>query len=173
MAILLETWWETWRRLCQAGGQRLHRTHGQRERGQISLLILGFAVVALMLIVVGVNVTAAQLARTQLLDAPDHAALDPADALDDHAAYEGGLRSAVAITDSSVRQSAARYFAVAPPPHGISSWVLTDDTGSPDGQTAVIGLRGTVDIPIAASVLAAFGGSVDITVEARARSALR
>ena len=164
---------ETCRRLRRVGGQRLCLAHQQRERGQISVLILGFAVLALMLIVVGVNVTAAQLARTRLLDAADAAALDAADALDDHAAYGGGLRSAVAITDSSVRQSAARYFALAPPPHGISSWVLTDDTGSPDGQTAVIGLRGTVDIPIAASVLAAFGGSVDITVEARARSALR
>ena len=172
-------------RLRRARGQRLRDAHGQRERGQISLLILGFTVIALMLIVVGVNVTAVQLARSRLLDAADGAALDAADALDDHSAYGAGLRSAVAITDGSVHDSAEAYLSVQPQPHGISSWRLiygtggtggtrgTRGTGSPDGQTAVVRLRGTVDIPIAASVLAAFGGSVEITVESQARSALR
>ena len=72
-----------------------------------------------------------------------------------------------------MRQSATGYLAVQPRPQGISSWVLAEGTGSPDGQTAVIVLRGTVDIPIAASVLSAFGGSVQITVESRAQSGLR
>jgi hypothetical protein len=125
-----------------------------------------------MLIVGGVDVTAVQLARTRLLDAADGAALDASDALDDGSAYDGGLRSAIAITDGSVRRSAAEYLAVQPRPHGISSWALADGTGSPDGQTAVIRLRGIADIPIASAVLAAFGGSVDITVESRARSGL-
>jgi len=118
-------------------------------------------------------VTAVQLARTRLLDAADGAALDASDALDDGSAYDRGLGTAVPITDGSVRQSATDYLAVASRPHGVSSWVLTAGTGSPDGHTAVIRLRGTVDIPIAASVLAALGGSVDITVESRARSRLR
>ena len=146
---------------------------GQREGGQISLLILGFTVIALMLIVGGVDVTAVQLARSRLLDAADGAALDASDALDSGAAYSGGLRSAVEISDASVRQSASQYLAVQPRPLGVSSWVLADGTGSPDGQTAVIRLRGTADIPIAASVLSAFGGFVNITVESRARSAIR
>ena len=144
----------------------------QREQGQISLLIIGFTVIALMLII-GVDVTAVQLARARMLDAADGAALDASDALDSGAAYRGGLRSAVEISDASVRESASQYLAVQPRPHGISSWVLADGTGSPDGQTAVIRLRGTADIPIAASVLSAFGGSVNITVESRARSGLR
>ena len=168
-----------WRRLLRAGEQRLGIAHEQRqrgeqrERGQISLLILGFTLVALMLIIGAVDVTAVQLARARLLDAADGAALDASGALDNGSGYGGGLRSAISITDASVRQSAAKYLAVAPRPHGISSWVLTDGTGSPDGQTAVIRLRGTADIPIAASVVSAFGGSVEITVESRARSGLR
>jgi hypothetical protein len=143
------------------------------ERGQISLLILGFTLVALMLIVGAVDVTAVQLARTRLLDAADGAALDASDALDNGTAYQGGLKPAISLTDASVRKSALEYLAAEPRPHGVSSWVLTDGTGSPDGQTAVIRLRGTADIPIAASVLAALGGSVDITVESRARSVVR
>jgi hypothetical protein len=143
------------------------------DDGQITLLIIGFSIIALMLIIGGVDVTAVQLARGRLFDAADGAALDASDALDDGSAYRAGLDKTVPITDGSVRQSAAGYLAVQPRPQGISSWVLDAGTGSPDGQTAVIVLRGTVDIPIAASVLSAFGGSVQITVESRAQSGLR
>ena len=160
------------RRLLSAAGCRTAST-SQREGGQISLLILGFTVIALMLIVGGVDVTAVQLARARLLDAADGAALDASDALDSGSAYSRGMRTAVEISDTSVRLAASQYLAVQPRPHGVSSWALADGTGSPDGQTAVIRLRGTADIPIAASVLKAFGGSVNITVESRARSALR
>ncbi|MEO6142656.1 MAG: pilus assembly protein TadG-related protein [Dermatophilaceae bacterium] len=149
------------------------RDDARSEGGQISLLILGFTVIALMLILGAVDVTAVQLARARLLDAADSAALDASDALDNAAAYRGGLGSAIAISNDSVRQSAAQYLSVQPRPHGITSWVLLDGTGTPDGQTAVIRLRGAADIPIAARVVAAFGGSVDITVESRARSELR
>jgi len=169
MAMVLGRWW-CLRRTVE---RRLGSTRPQPERGQISLLILGFTVIALMLIIGTVDVTAVQLARSRLLDAADGAALDASDALDNGSAYGRGLRSAIQISDGSVLQSATQYLAVQPRPHGISSWVLADGTGSPDGQTAVIRLRGTADIPIAASVLAAFGGSVNITVESRARSGLR
>jgi len=160
-------------RWCRTVGRRLGPGREQAERGQIGLLILGFTVIALMLIVGGVDVTAVQLCRARLLDAADAAALDASEALDSGSAYGQGLKAAVPITDASVIASAGEYLAVEPRPHGISAWVLTPGTGSPDGQTAVIRLRGTVDLPIAASVLAAFGGSVDITVESRARSGLR
>ena len=162
-----------WRMLRRGGGGLQGSSRDEGERGQISLLILGFTVMALMLIIGAVDVTAVQLARTRLLDAADSAALDASDALENGTAYGMGLRSAIEISNNSVRRSAAQYLAVQPRPHGISSWVLVDGTGSPDGQTAVIRLRGTAEIPIAAKVVAAFGGSVDITVESRARSAIR
>ena len=160
-------------RLNRVGERRAGAARDQRERGQISLLILGFTVIALMLIIGAVDVTAVELARTRMLDAADSAALDASDALDNGSAYSNGLRSAVGISTDSVRRSAARYLVVQPRPHGISAWTLVDGTGSPDGQTAVIRLRGTAEIPIAAKVVAAFGASVDITVESRARSAIR
>ncbi len=170
MATLLGVW----RRLRRTDEQALGAASVHREEGgQISLLVLGFTVIALLLVVGGVDVTAVQLARARLLDAADGAALDASDALADHPAYGAGMKSAIAIGDLSVRQSAEAYLLGQPQPHGISSWRLVDGTGSPDGQTAVVKLRGTVDIPIAASVLAAFGSSVDITVESRARSGLR
>ena len=159
-------------RVGMTGQASANARHEPSERGQISLLILGFTLIALMLIVGAVDVTAVQLARTRLLDAADGAALDASGALDNRSAYQAGLKSAISISDESVRRSATGYLLSDPRPHGISSWVLAEGTGSPDGQTAVVRLRGTADIPIAASVLEAFGGSVTITVESRAQSML-
>jgi hypothetical protein len=175
--ILLGVMWHRMRRaggrlVRRACGLQLRATDDQGDRGQISLLILGFTVIALMLIIGAVDATAVQLARSRLLDAADGAALESSGSLDRDSAYGGALRSSVAITNSSVRESASEYLAVRPMPRGISSWVLTDGTGSPDGQTAVVRLRGTAEIPIVAPVVARFGGSVNITVESRARSGL-
>src|ERR1035437_6593073 len=65
---------------------------GRAERGQISLLIIGFTIIALLLIIGAVDVTAVQLARVRLFDAADGAALDASDALDNGSAYAAGLR---------------------------------------------------------------------------------
>jgi uncharacterized membrane protein len=144
-----------------------------RERGQISILILGFTTVALMLVVGGVDVTAVQLARARLLDAADGAALDAADSLDEPGAYGRGFDDAVRLTDATVRQAASGYLAAQPKPTGVSSWGLVSGTGAPDGQTAVVRLQGEATIPVLASVVEAFGGSVTITVESRARAGLQ
>jgi uncharacterized membrane protein len=143
------------------------------ERGQISILILGFTTVALMLVVGGVDVTAVQLARARLLDAADGAALDAADSLDEPGAYGRGFDDAVRLTDATVRQAASGYLAAQPKPTGVSSWGLVSGTGAPDGQTAVVRLQGEATIPVLASVVEAFGGSVTITVESRARAGLQ
>jgi Flp pilus assembly protein TadG len=143
------------------------------ERGQISILILGFTAVALMLVVGGVDVTAVQLARARLLDAADGAALDAADSLDEPGAYGRGFDDAVRLTDATVQQAAAAYLAAQPRPTGVSSWELLPGTGAPDSQTAVVRLQGQATIPVLASVVEAFGGSVTITVESRARAGLQ
>ena len=43
-------------------------------------------------------------------------------------------------------------------------------TGSPDGETALVRLTGEVDVPLVGGILRGLGGSVTITVEARARA---
>ena len=75
------------------------------EAGQISLLILGFAVVVILLLVGTVAVTSVELSRVRLLDAADGAALDAADTLDP-VAYRRGLGDAVALSDASVQRAA-------------------------------------------------------------------
>jgi hypothetical protein len=153
------------------GARLLRGVRRRPEAGQVSLLILGFAVIAALLIGGTVAVTSAQVSRMRLLDAADGAALDAADALD-AAAYSAGLGSAVTVSDATVRESAQRYLSSRPLPTGVSSWHLGPDTGSPDGETAVVEVVGEARLPMGHRMLTALGGSVTIVVESRARSAL-
>ena len=41
---------------------------------------------------------------------------------------------------------------------------------SPDGQTAVVRMRGEADLPLIGGLLSSMGGSVTVTVESRARA---
>ncbi len=61
------------------------------ERGQTTLLIIGFAVVAVMLVTVVVDASAAYLRRTGLDSLADGAALAAADGIQGRQVYEGGL----------------------------------------------------------------------------------
>lgn len=143
------------------------------DQGQISLLILGFTVIALMLVLAGVDLTAAQLGRARLADAADSAALDAADELSEGAAYAQGLSDAITVSSDSVQRTAAAYLSAQPRPSGITSWALVPGTGSPDGATAVVRMTGTVDLPVSGMLRDMFGGSVSFTVESRARAVLQ
>lgn len=145
----------------------------EEDRGSISLLSLGMMLVAAMLIVVGVDITAVQLARTQLWDAADSAALDAADCIDEDRVYTQGLPSMVPVTSAGVAEVAGEHLSAERRPHLVRSWSLGGRTGSPDGETAVVEVTGHVDLPIVGSVVEAFGGGVDVTVVSRARSAVR
>ncbi len=88
------------------------------SEGQIGVLALGLFVLATLLVLGAIDVTAAQLARMRLLDAADSAALDAADALDERAAYEGGVLDHLALTDESVAGAASAHLARTPMPSG-------------------------------------------------------
>jgi len=142
------------------------------EAGQVGILILGYTVVAILLIVGTMAVTSAQLSRMRLLDAADGAALDAADSLD-LAAYREGLASSVVVSDDTVVRTATAYLEDRPLPVGMLGWQVAPGSGSPDGQTAVVRLQGRAELPWVGPLLEALGGSVTITVESRARSDLQ
>ena len=147
---------------------------GQRtESGQISVLILGIVVLAMLLIVGAVDVTAAQLARIRLVDAADAAALDAADALDEATAYQRGISDAVVVSSATVQEAAAAYLAGRPTPDGVRAWGLAPGTGALDGITAVVVLEANVELPMTGGLLSALGQSVSVHVEARARAPLQ
>lgn len=146
---------------------------GERDAGQISVLILGLFVLTGVLVLGAIDVTAAQLARIRLLDTADSIALDAADALDEREAYEHGVQAQLALTDETVLSAAADHLGRTPKPGGISTWAVTGPTGSPDGATAVVTLTGHATLPMTGWFLESFGGGVTITVTSRARAPLR
>jgi len=164
-------------RLVAAPERRSERRAGRwqsatQDDGQILLLALGYTLIAFALVAVAVDATAVHLARTQLLDAADAAALDAADAVDQGSIYTGGLGQEVPLSDAAVRDQAATYLSTYQAPSRLSGIGLTGATGSPDGAVAVVELTGTVRLPIASPVVAAFAGGISVTVRSTARAEL-
>lgn len=152
-------------------GSRRSRPRG--EAGQITLLALVYTLIAFCLVAVVVDVTAVQLARTQLLDAADAAALDAADALDPTGVYAGGVPGeSVPVTDDGVRRQAERYLQTYTVPSRLDRITLGEATGTQDGQSATVQLVGRVRLPIAAAAVASLGDPITITVQSTARAEL-
>lgn len=153
--------------------RRAHRIRHAGEQGSISLLIVGLFVVIVVLVLGGIDVTAAHLARVRLYDTADAIALNAADSLDTRAFYRSGVGETVIVSSETVRAAAEADLASRERPGSVSGWRVASRSGSPDGQTAVVVLEGTVDLPFTSWILSALGSGVTITVEARARSELQ
>lgn len=163
----------SWLPVSRCRQLRLSLRAATRDDGQLSILILGLFAIVSLLIVGGIDVTAAQVARVRILDAADAAALDAADSLNEPGAYPEGIGPSVAVSDATVQQTARANLASRPLPTGVTSWSAVGGTGSPDGHTAVVVVQGTAQLPLTGGLLDALGGSVTITVESRATAPLR
>lgn len=142
----------------------------RQDSGRIIILCAGLFAILGLLVIGGVDVTSVQLARVHLLDAADAAALDAADAADNSAIYGAGVGQSVPLSSASVWQDARAGLAAQELPPHVLGWAIADGTGTPDGRTAVVRLRGTVHPPLFGGVLSALGHDVTITVQAQARS---
>jgi len=80
-----------------------------RERGQTSLLIVGFVVVVMMLIGAVVDASAAFLRRQSLDAVADGAALAAADGVAGRQVYDGGLGRWARIDPVAARAAIERY----------------------------------------------------------------
>ena len=79
------------------------------EHGQTSLLIIGLAIVAIMMVAVVVDASAAYLRRTGLDSLADGAALAAADGIQGRQVYEGGLGERAEIDPVVARRYVAEY----------------------------------------------------------------
>src|SRR5689334_23875268 len=79
------------------------------ERGTASIHIVGFAVVAIMLVGVAVDASAAYLRRTGLDSLADGAALAAADGIQGRQVYEGGLGQRAEIDPEVARLYVGEY----------------------------------------------------------------
>lgn len=140
------------------------------DGGQIMILVLGYLLIALVLVIVTVDVTAVYFARTQLRDAADAAALDAADAADVDAVYRGGVQRDVPLTDETVRSAAGGYLASYRVPGRLGDVMLGPATGSPDGATALVQLTARVHLPLLGPVVDAWAGGIALSVTSSARA---
>lgn len=81
------------------------------ERGSVTPLIIGFAVVVALLVAVVVDASAAYLRRQGLNSAADSAALAATDAIQGEEVYTRGLGKHAEIDPAAARRYVADYFA--------------------------------------------------------------
>lgn len=148
------------------------------DDGQVLLLTLLYVILAFSLVVVVIDATAVHLARTQLLDAADAAALDAADSIDvastygqaDDTSTEGkpGQPMQLALTDASVRRQVDTYLSTYEAPTRVDGVVIAPGTGSRDGRSATVVLTGSVRLPLVGAVVQGWTDGIDVTVRSTA-----
>ena len=130
------------------------------DRGQVSVMIVGFFVVALLLVGVVVDVSAAYLRRVAMNNVADGAALAAADAVQGHHVYTSGLGADAPIDAAVARSYVATYLtksgATAKYP-GLR-WHVEQD-----GSDVRVEVRAPLDLPLS---IAGWGDDVVVTGEA-------
>lgn len=162
----------------RAASPDAHGCEGGGDDGQISLLVIGYCVLAIGLLMVVASASAVHLERKRLLEVADSAALDAADALDSPLYYGSGSGvgppgSGVPLTDASVQASVADYLRLRGAAAEHEALSVAEPTGTPDGSTAEVTLVARVRLPLVGAALDAYGGGIVLRVTARARTDLQ
>lgn len=150
------------------------RFRGAEDRGSISLLTLGFAVLAIMLILVVASATQLQLDRTRLTQLADELAIDAADAMDIPAYYAGSAerptdRAAVDLAPAAMRAVVDAHVAEYAHRLRLDNAVVVAVT-SPDGKTAVVTVAVVVQPLFGLEALLPWTDGITLTATSSARA---
>ena len=115
------------------------------EHGQTSLLIIGFAVVAIMMVAVAVDASAAYLRQAGLDSLADGAALAAADGIEGRQVYEGGLGSRARIDPAVARGYVADYLSASGAGRHYPGLSYRVETGA---DRVVVHVESPLDLPI-------------------------
>lgn len=133
-----------------------------RERGQISLLIIGFAMILLALVAVVVDASQVVLLRRSLASVADGAALAGAQSLAVHPFYAGQAVGSLPIDAARAQQSVVSYLAATDMDLSLVGVVV-------DGDRVTVEVAARARLPLVGIVTTAFDGTV-VTARASARS---
>lgn len=137
------------------------------DEGQIAVLSIGLAVVAIALVFVVVSISALHLDRKALQAAADMIAVDAASQLpDDYFASPDGV---IRLTDAGVSDASHSYLTEHAAAIGVPNARLASPTGSPDGRTAVVTLTMRSEVILIPALLS-LPDAVQLTVTSRARA---
>lgn len=120
----------------------------EQDEGQMIVMIIGFVLLALLVVTVVIGISSVYLEHKRLLSLADGASLAAADSYTlGEVAGEGGSPSAV-LGSERVRSVAADFVARSPSSARFDALAVTGETGSPDGSTAVVVLSSVVHPPV-------------------------
>ncbi|MEX5306729.1 pilus assembly protein TadG-related protein [Kocuria sp. CPCC 205258] len=139
-----------------------------RDDGQVTILVIGFAVVLLLLTIVVMAVTAVYVGERKLQVLADNAALAAADTFVALDPGEGGAPPATVLDDDAVAGAAAAYLDTVRAWTDTPGLALAAPTGSPDGRTAEVTLSAVVHPPVV-NLLVPDGIPISATSDARAQ----
>jgi len=140
------------------------------DSGQLLVLILGFAVVAGLLVTVVTNASRVFLYQRALSSAADGAALAAAQSVDTAAIYRGGAEETLPLDPAAVDAAVVGYLADA----GVAERLpgLAVATTATDGTTVSVTLTVRVDLAFLNAVSDQWSSGVPLRATARATSPL-
>jgi len=146
-----------------------------RETGQITLLSIAFAALALLLVTAVVSATSVHLERKHLLVLADDLALAAADSLDLDAFYGGradapAVGAVVPLTDAGVRRSVAASLAALPGAASGLDGLQVESAVSTDGRTARVTLTAVARPALISWVTTPWSDGILLRVTSSARS---
>ncbi|HLR95099.1 MAG TPA: hypothetical protein VK053_11275 [Jiangellaceae bacterium] len=140
------------------------------ETGHITLLSIGFGLLALALVLVIAAASSVYLERKQLLALADGVAADAADAIDLDRYYDAEHDDGLPLSDASVRAAVADHLAASPAAAGFADLRVAEPTGSADGRTAQVTLTARARPAVVPWVLAPWSDGFTITATVTARA---
>jgi hypothetical protein len=157
------------RRARRQGPLAAQRRVGRGDDGQVMLLAIGYAVIALLLITVVVTATGIHLERKRLLALADLTALQAADALDPAAYFSRGSGDElVVLGDAQVRAEVTDYLATAAADARLDGLELAE--ARTDGHTVTVTLRALARPALVSWVTAPWSDGIELVVTSSARS---
>jgi uncharacterized membrane protein len=150
---------------------RRRATHLADEGGQILVLMIGFLVLAAMLVVVVVNLSRVFLQDRSLTAAADGAALAAVQAVDESVVYGGALGESLPLDSSTVDEQVRDYVAAAGLTERFDGFTVVETRV--DGASVVVVLAANVDLPFVGVVSDRWANGVPIAAEARATAPLQ
>ena len=115
-----------------------------RDEGQVTILVIGFVVVALALVAVVVSATQVHLERTRLAALADLAALHAAEQVSDDAYFAPSDALTFAPSDGEVAAAVGDYLVSHPDAAARWTGLHVVEADSPDGRTVRVTLGAVV-----------------------------
>lgn len=139
------------------------------DAGGIGVLGIGLFACLAMLVLGGLCVHTAQVARVDVLDAADHAGAAAADRISVAAVYEKGV-GAPTLDPGLVSAETSAVLASTPLPPHVAAWRVAE--AHADGAEITVSVVATVQPPAIGGALAALGAPLTVSVTSHAQAHL-